>query len=106
MDAPPGANKSTQEKKLHGNYKRMLRAVLNKFWKQCLSRQQLYSHLPGILKTMPVRRTSHAGRNKDELISNILLRTPAHGRASVGRPAENFIHQLRIDPICCLKDML
>ena len=46
------------EKKLDGNYKRMLRAMLNKSWRQHLTKQQLYGHLPPITKTIKVRRTS------------------------------------------------
>ena len=60
------------EKKLDGNYTRMLRAVLNKSWRQHPTRHQLYGHLPPITKTIQVRRTRHAGhcwRSKDELIS-------------------------------------
>ena len=34
------------EKKLDGNYTRMLQAVLNKFWRQYPMKQQLYGHLP------------------------------------------------------------
>ena len=34
------------EKKLDGNYTRMLRAILNKSWRQHLTRHQLYGHLP------------------------------------------------------------
>ena len=34
------------EKKLDGNYTRMLRAVLNKSWRQHPTRHQLYGHLP------------------------------------------------------------
>ena len=36
------------EKKLDGNCTRMLRAILNKSWKQQPTKQQLYSHLPPI----------------------------------------------------------
>ena len=39
------------EKKLDGNYTRMLRAILNKSWRQHPTRHQLYSHLPPITKT-------------------------------------------------------
>ena len=38
------------EKKFDGNYTRMLQAVLNKSWKQHLTKQRLYSHLPSITK--------------------------------------------------------
>ena len=67
------------EKKLDGNYTIMLRAVLNKSWRQHPTRHQLYGHLPPITKTIQVRRTRHAGhcwRSKDELISDVLLWTP------------------------------
>ena len=38
------------EKKLDGNYTRMLRAILNKSWRQHQTRHQLYCHLPPITK--------------------------------------------------------
>ena len=63
------------EKKLDGNYTRMLRAILNKSWRQHPTRHQLYGHLPPITKTIQVRRTRHAGhcwRSRDELISDVL----------------------------------
>ena len=66
------------EKKLDGNYTRMLRAILNKSWRQHPTKQQLYDHLPPITKTIQVRRTRHAGhcwRSRDELISDVLLWT-------------------------------
>ena len=49
-----------QEKKLDGNYTRMLRAILNKSWRQHPTRHQLYGHLPPITKTIQARRTRHA----------------------------------------------
>ena len=64
------------EKKLDGNYTKMLRAILSKSWRQHPTRHQLYGHLPSITKTIQVRRARHAGhcwRSKDELISDVLL---------------------------------
>ena len=64
------------EKKLDGNYTRMLQAILNKSWWQHPTRRQLYGHLPPITKTIQVRRSRHAGycwRSRDELISDLLL---------------------------------
>ena len=61
------------EKKLDGNYTRMMRAILNRSWRQHPARHQLYGHLPPITKTIQVRRTRHAGhcwRSGDELISD------------------------------------
>ena len=67
------------EKKLDGNYTRMLRAILNKSWRQHTTRYQLYGHLPLITKTIQVRRTRHAWhcwRRRNDLISDVLLWTP------------------------------
>ena len=96
------------ERRLDGNYTRMLRAVLNKSWRQHPTRLQLYGHLPPITKTIQVRRTRHAGhcwRSKDELISDVLLWTPTHGCARVGRPARTYIQQLCEDTGCNPKDL-
>ena len=85
------------EKKLDGNYTRMFRAILNKFWRQHPTKHQLYGHLSPITKTIKVRRIRHAGhcwRNRDELISDVLLWTPSYGRAKAGRPGRNYIQQL------------
>ena len=49
------------KKKLDGNNIRMLRAILNRSWRQHLTKQQLYGHLPPITKTIQIRRTRHAG---------------------------------------------
>ena len=49
------------EKKLDGNYIRMLRAILNKSWRQHSTKPQLYGHLPLITKTIKVRRTRYTG---------------------------------------------
>ena len=96
------------EKKLDGNYTRMLRAILNKSWRQHPTKHQLYGHLPPITKTIQVRRTRHAGhswRSRDELISNVLLWTPAYGRAKAGRPARTYIQQLCEDTGCSQEDL-
>ena len=49
-----------RQKKLDGNYTRMLQAILNKSWRQHPTKQQLYGHLPPITKTIQVRLTRHA----------------------------------------------
>ena len=79
------------EKKLDGNYTRLLRAILNNSWRQRPTRHQLYGHLPPITKTIQVRRTRQA---RDELISDVLLWSPTYGRAKAGRPARTHIQQL------------
>ena len=88
------------EKKLDVNYTRMLRAILNKSWKQHPTKQQLYGHPSLITKTIKIRQTRHAGhcwRSRDELIRDALLKTPSHGRAKSGRPAQTYIQQFCAD---------
>ena len=90
------------QKKLDGNYTKILRAILNKSCWQHPTKQQLYGHLPPITKTIQVWRIRHVGhywRSRDELICDILLRTPSHGRAKAGRakagrPTRTYIQQL------------
>ena len=81
------------EKKLDGNYTRMLRAILNKSWQQHPTRHHLYGHLPPITKTIQARRTRHARhrwRSKDELVSDVLLWTPTYGQSKAGPPARTY----------------
>ena len=96
------------EKKLDGNYTRMLRAILNKSWRQHLKKHQLYGHLPPITKTIQVRRTRHTGhywRSREELISDVLLWTPTYGRSKAGRPARTYIQQHYEDTGCSPEDL-
>ena len=96
------------EKKLDGNYTRMLRAILNESWKQYLTKQQLYGHLPSITKTIKVRRTRHVAhcwRSKGVLISDVLLWTPSHGRTKAGRPVRTYMQQLCADKGCSLEGL-
>ena len=96
------------EKKLYGNYPRMLRATLNKSWKQQPTKHQLYGHLPPITKTIQVRRTRHAEhcwRSRDELIRDVLLWTPTYSRAKAGRPARTYIQQLCENTGCSSEDL-
>ena len=77
-------------------------------WRQHPTRHQLYGHLPPITKTIQVRRARHAGpcwRSRDELIRDVLLWTPTHGRAKAGRPARTYIQQLCEDTGCCPDDL-
>ena len=90
------------EKKLDGNYTRMLRAILNKSWRQHPTRHQLYDYLPPITKTIQVRRTRHAGhcwRSRDELIGDEFLWTPTYGRAKAERPARTYSSYVMIQDV-------
>ena len=97
------------EKKLDGNYTRMQRTILYETWRQHPTNQQLYCHLPPIMKTIKVRRTRHAGhcwRSWDELINDVLQWTPSHGREKAGWPARTYIQQLSTDTGCSHEDLL
>ena len=86
----------------------MLRAILNRSWQQHLTRRQLYGHPPPITKTIQARRTRHAGhcwRSKDEIVSDVLLWSPAYGQSKAGRPARTFIQQLCDDTGCNPEDL-
>ena len=94
--------------KLDGNYTKMLRAILNKSWRQHSTKQQLYGHSPSITKTIKVRRIRHAGhcwRGRDELLNDVLLWTPSHGCAKAGRSARTYIQQLCADTGCNPEDL-
>ena len=100
--------KKRLEKKLDGNFKRILRIILNKSWRQHPAKHQLYGPLPPITKTIKVRRTRHARhcwRSRNELISDVLLWTPKYGRAKAGRPARTYIQQLLEDTGCSPEDL-
>ena len=97
------------EKKLEGNYTRMLRAILNKSWRQHPTKHQIYGHLPPLTKTIHVRGTRHAGhswKSRDELINDVLLWTPTYSRAKAGQPARTYIQQLCEDTGCSPEDLL
>ena len=89
------------EKKLDRNYTRMLRAVLNKSWRQHPTRHQLYGHLPPITKTIQVRRTRHAGhcwRSKDDQFeltySNYVTLKTCRRRWMIGKSGERGQHDI------------
>ena len=72
----------------------VLRAILNKSWRQNPTKQQLYGHLPPITKTIQVRRAKHAGhcwRSRDELISDVILWTPFSWTCKI-RAASSNLH--------------
>ena len=103
------SKETSVEKRLDGNYTGMLCAILKDPWKRNPTKQQLYGHQPPITQTIQIRRTRHADhcrRNKDALISDVLLRNPKHGHTSVGRTTMTYIHWLCADTGCSQDDQL
>ena len=73
--------------KLDGNCIRILRSISNNFWKWHPTKQQLFSNLLPISKTIQIirtRHTEHCLRSNDELVRDILLWIPSYEHASVG----------------------
>ena len=91
------------EKKLDGNYPKILRAILNKSLRQHPPNQRLYGHLLPITKTIKVRQSRYVGhdwRSRDELKSDVHQCTPLHRRAKARRLARSYIQQLCADTGC------
>ena len=85
---------------LDGNYTRMLRAVINVTWRDKIRNNDLYGSVAKISDTIRERRLRFAGhswRSHDEIIHDVLLWTPTHGRRSRGRPARTYLDQLMDD---------
>ena len=93
-----------QQKKLNGNYTKMLQPVLNKSSKQHATNLYLYGHFPLISQTIQAKRAGHCWESKDELIIDILPWTPTEEHTSVGRAAKIYIHQLCANIGYCLND--
>ena len=90
------------EKKLDGNYTRMLHVIWDKSWQQHSTNKQLNDHLPPISKTVQVRRTRHVDycwRTKSELSSDVFLLTPTYECPRVGLPARTYISSVRTQDV-------
>ena len=97
-----------QVKGLDGTYTRMLRAALDISWEEHPTKKDLYGHLPPISAKIIERRLRFAGhchRSKMELVSEVLLWQPKHGKRSRGAPATTYIKQLCQDVGCTKEDL-
>ena len=81
----------------------MLHVILNKSSKQHLIKQLLHDLLPPISKTIQIR---NCWRSKDNLMNDVLLWTPSHGRVSIGRPTIIYLQLLCTDTGRSLEDLL
>ena len=100
----------TYREKLNGNYSRMLRAIMNNFWKQDPAKQQLYGYWLSISKTIQVRQTRHAVYNwrleKQGWTHKRPSSTdPSYGRPILTWPTRTHLQQLCTDTGCSLKDL-
>ena len=77
----------------------MLRAILDKSWKQHTTKQHLHGHSSQKLPNKPCGTLlKMEGRSSVDSLT--------HERASIGRPARTYLHQLCADSICNLEKLL
>ena len=99
---------ATLEKRLDGAYTRMLRAALNKSWKDHISNKYLYLEIPRIsasIRKQRLRFAGHCWRSKAELASDVLLWQPTHSKRPRGRTAKTYIDQLLEDTGCNIDEI-
>ena len=58
-----------------------------------------------MIKERRTRFAGHCYRSKDEVVSDLILWTPKHGQAKVGRPSKTYTKQLTEDDDCQLEDL-
>ena len=78
------------------------RMAKNVTWRQCITNEVLYAGLPRISTTLRERRlrfSGHCWRSKYEVVSDLVLWEPKHGKRSVGGQARilNFVDLLEVD---------
>ena len=88
------------EKKLDGNYTRMLRALLNKSCRQHPTRHHCTATCLLSRKLFKLDEP-----DMQDTAGDVLLWTPTHGHAKAGRPARTYIQQLCEDTGCCPEDL-
>ena len=96
------------EEKLDGNYTRMPRAILEQVLEAAPNKAASVRSPTTHQENYPFDESDMrdtAGENRDELISDIFLGTPSHGRAKEGRPARTYIQHLCIDTGCSIEDL-
>ena len=71
-------------------------------WRQCITNEVLYAGLPRISTTIRERRlrfSGHCWRSKNEVVSDLFLWEPKHGKSSVGGQARKFVDLLEADTV-------
>ena len=92
------------EKRIDGAYTRMLRVALNKSWRDHPTNKELCGNIPKIsnsIRQQRMRFAGHCWRSKEELIADVLLWNPKHGKRLQGRPRKTYIDQLLDDDTRC-----
>ena len=88
------------EKSLNGCYTRMLRVVFDVSWRDHMTNNQLYGHIPKVTDKITSRRLQFAGhcfRHPELPANEVLLWQPKHGKRNRGRPAATYVTTLLRD---------
>ena len=99
---------SKLKRKIDGAYTRMLRAALNKPWKDLLTNKELYGNIPPIttsIRQQRIRFAGHCWRSKEELAADLKLWMPSRVKRSLGRPRKTYIDQLVENSRCRAEDL-
>ena len=84
-------------KMLDGCYTRLLRSALDISWKAHMSNEQLYGDLPKVSDKLRKRLLQFAGhcvQSSGQVVSDLVLGKPMHGKRSVGRPIMMYVDLL------------
>ena len=84
-------------KMLDGCYTRLLRSALDITWKAHMSNEQLYGDLPKVSDKLRKRLLQFAGhciRSSGQVVSDLVLWKPMHGKRSVRRPIMMYVDLL------------
>ena len=65
----------------------------------------MFDFFTGTIQARQTRHAGHCWRSKDELISDVLLWTPAYGQAKAGRPVRTYIQQQCEETRCSPEDL-
>ena len=82
---------------LDGCYTRLLRSAFDISWKAHMSNERLYGDLPKVSDKVRKRRLQFAGhcvRSSGQVVLDLVLWKPLHGRRSVGRPIMTYVDLL------------
>ena len=88
------------DKRLDRAYTKMLRVVKNVTWQKRIANEVLYAGLPRISTTIRKRRltfSDHCWRSENEVVSDLVLWEPKHGKRGVGGQVCTFVDLLQAD---------
>ena len=96
------------DKRLNGNYTRMMSDILNRYWKDHPNNKDIYVNIPDICTSIRQQRllfSGHCWRSKLELASDVIMWQPTHSKRKIGRPLRTYVDQLVDDTLCDVNEI-